>query len=187
MTDARKLWTAGSKAPVEVPMEEIIQRAAKFQRKIRRANAAEYIAGVFVIGYFIYVAVASTQLPMLARFGAALISCGSVFVMTYLALRSSPEVARGASTLVCYRAELERRRDLLASVPRWYIAPLWPGLILFIVGLASELWAEPRPRAIILLTIGFAVLVNVSIIWLNKRGAAKLTKELADLPLPENG
>jgi hypothetical protein len=168
-------------------MEEIIQRAAKFRRKMRLTNAGEYIASVFVIGFFIDVAVRSSHLPVVGRVGAALIACGAVFVMTYLALRSSPEIPRGASTLVCYRAELERRRNLLATVPRWYVAPFWPGVLLFMLGIALHTWDKPGSVAVSILVFTVVVLVNVSVVWLNKRGAAKLTKELADLPLPESG
>src|SRR5688572_14249382 len=104
MTDARKLWTAGSKAPVEVSMDEIVGRAERLRRRVRRTNAAEYVAGALVVVIFVWQAAVWTELPPLSRVGCALIACAVVFVLTYLALRGQAgEVPRDASTLVCYR------------------------------------------------------------------------------------
>jgi hypothetical protein len=188
MTDARKLWTAGSKAPVEVSMDEIVRRAEKLQRRVRRSNAAEYVAGAIVVVVFVWYAAVWTELSPLARVGCALIACAVVFVVTYLALRGpAGEVRRDASTLACYRAELERRRDLLASVPRWYLAPTWPGLVLFLVGVGQQLWdVSPRARVVFALSCLFVVAVNVGIVLLNRRAAKKLSSELAELPPHEH-
>jgi hypothetical protein len=188
MTDARKLWTAGSKAPVEVSMEAILAKDIKFRRAVRLSHTLEYAAGVFVIGYFVAgAALAQMGLPPVARIGAALIACGVVFVLTYLALRGRPpEARREASTLACYRAELEHRRDLLARVPSWYVAPFMPGMIVFLAGIAIDRWGEPQTLPTLAMVVAIVLAVNVGIILLNRRAARKLARELAELPTPES-
>ncbi len=188
MTDARKLWTAGSKAPAEVSMEAVLAREVKFKRAVRISHAMEHAAGVFVVGFFVAGAALPEQLglPPIARVGAALIACGAVFVMTYLALRGRPrEARRDASTLACYRAELEHRRALLASVPRWYLAPFMPGMVVFLAGIAIDKWGEPQTLPTLAFVLAVVIAVNVSIVVLNRRAAAKLGRELAELPTPE--
>ncbi|NUP05884.1 MAG: hypothetical protein HOW73_07490 [Polyangiaceae bacterium] len=186
MADARKLWTAGSKAPVEVDMENIVARAEEFRRRVRRGHAREYVAGAFVIVIFVLAATLPMfRLPPLSRVGAALIVCGSVFTLTYMALRATPaEVRHDSATLRAYRAELERRRALLSSVVRWYVAPTWPGIILLVTGIAIHRWGAPGALPILLFTVGFVVAVTVGVVYINRRAAAKLTQELEELPLP---
>jgi hypothetical protein len=187
MTDARKLWTAGSKAPVEVSMEAILAREAKLKRAVRISHTMEYVAGVFVIGWFIAAAALPERgLPPVARIGSAMIACGAVFVLTYLALRGKPPEARHeASTLACYRAQLEHRRDLLSRVPRWYIAPFMPGMIVFLAGIAIDKWGEPQTLPMLAIVVTVVLGVNVGIALLNRRAARKLARELAELPTPE--
>ncbi len=188
MRDARRLWQAGSSPPVEVPVEQIVARAEAFRRSVRRSQAAEYVAGVFVI--LIFGAGAAlpdvTRLPAVARVGALLIVCGAVFVMTYLALRGAAgEVRRDASTLSCYRAELARRRDLLASVTRWYLAPFWPGMLLLMGGVALDRWGEPGTVGATAATLSLMAVATVAIARVNRRAAAKLSSELEELPQPD--
>lgn len=188
MKPARELWSKDDAPTPEVTMEEIITRAEGLRRKVRFSNTMEYVAGAFVVVAFVAMAAVPdlTRLPMMSRVGAALIACATIFVLTYLALRSSaPEIRRDASTLACYREDLERRRALLASVVRWYIAPFWPGMALFFAGIAAAHWGEPAAVRAMAISIGAAVAVNVGIILLNRRAARKLAEELASLPSAE--
>lgn len=183
MKSANELWSnAKDVPPPEVSLDEIVARAERLRKKLRWANAREYVAGAFVVVMFVMLAATSKNLPPVSRIGAALIACGAVFVVTYLALRGAAgEVARDASTLACYRSELERRRALLAAVPKWYVAPFWPGTILFFAGM---MLANPDNGAVIravTLSAVFAVAVNVFVVWLNLRGARKLAAEIAAL------
>jgi hypothetical protein len=185
MPDARRLWTAGSTAPTDVSALDVARRADRFRRRVRLSHAAEYVAGVFVIGFFTAGAALPDwlRLPALSRVGSALIACACVFVLTYLRLRGTPqEIAAGATTLAAYRAELERRRALLASVVRWYLAPFWPGLILFVLGVALARRDAPGAPATLAFVTAVVVGTNVAIAWANHRAAARLARELAALP-----
>ncbi|GAC1562411.1 MAG: hypothetical protein NVS3B10_19770 [Polyangiales bacterium] len=188
MKSGTELWSnAQDVPPPDVSLHEIVARAEKLRRKLRRANAREYVAGALVIIAFVAMAALPVvRLPPLSRVGAALIACASIFVLTYLALRGAAgEVRRDASTLACYRDELERRRALLSSVVAWYVAPFWPGTLLFFAGMVVEHPDDPGMRRAVGFSIAFAVAVNAGIVWMNRRAARKLAAELASLPAPD--
>ena len=74
-----------------------------------------------------------------------------------------------------HRSELVRQRDLLRSVPRWYLGPFVPGLVLTLVGL----WlANPGGSWRVGLGAAFVALVFAGVAWLNFRGARKLDEQI---------
>jgi hypothetical protein len=97
--------------------------------------------------------------------------------------------ASTADHLAFYRRQLERQRDLVASVSRWYLAPFVPGFLLCIVSNTIE---RPGPAgrgvlpwiaAAIALSVG--ALVFLGIAKLNRMAARKLQREIDTLlPLP---
>jgi hypothetical protein len=186
MKHARELWSKDDSPTPEVTMEEILTRSDRLRRQVRTSTALELLAGAFVVVYFILMATIpgfAARLPALSRIGAALIACAAVFVLTYLVLRSArPEPRADVSTLACYRADLERRRALLASVPKWYIAPFWPGTALFFAGIAVEHWGRPGAGPVLVLCAIVVVAINAAIALANARAARKLATELASLP-----
>lgn len=185
MKHARELWSNDDAPTPEVTMEEILTRADALRRKVRFSNTMELVAGAFVVVYFIAMATVPVfgGLPAMSRVGAALIACAAIFVLTYLFLRSArAEPRRDLSTLACYREDLERRRALLASVPKWYIAPFWPGMALFFAGIFVEHWHEPGAPPVFVVCVLVVVAVNASIWLANRRAARKLAAELASLP-----
>jgi len=185
MTDARKLWTQGSTAPVLVDPKEVAERAVAFRRKVRWSNLLEYVAGVFVIGVFTLCACLPdfVNLPPVSRIGAALIALGGVFVLTYLALRGTPANVRPeVSTLAWHRAELERRHALVSSVVRWYLAPFWPGTAIFVAGIAVHKAGRAGATRSAVMVILFMVATNALIVWVNRRAARKLAAEIEALP-----
>ena len=110
-----------------------------------------------------------------------------ILVLTYLLLRGAPPEGRSdRSTLACYRDDLERRRRLLASVVRWYLAPFWPGTAFFFAGILVAQREKPGAIAVVACSALFAVAINVVIAWINHRSAQRLASELASLPRPEN-
>jgi hypothetical protein len=185
MKHARELWSKDDSPTPEVTMEEILTRADRHHRQVRRSVAIELIAGGFVVVYFIAMATVPGfgGLPAMSRVGAALIACAAIFVLTYLVLRSArPEPRRDLSTLACYREDLERRRALLASVPKWYIAPFWPGTALFFAGVVLEHWKKPGALPTFAACAVVVIAVNTAIALGNRRAARKLAAELASLP-----
>ena len=186
MKHARELWSKDDSPTPEITMEEILTRSDRLRRKVRLSTTMEVVAGVFVVVYFILMATIpgfAAKLPATSRIGAALIACAAIFVLTYLVLRGArPEPRRDVSTLACYREDLERRRALLASVPKWYLAPFWPGTALFFAGILVEHWNRPGALPILVACSFVVVGINASIALVNRRAARKLGEELASLP-----
>jgi hypothetical protein len=87
--------------------------------------------------------------------------------------------------IASHRRQLERQRDLLAGIWRWYLGPLVPGLVLFAVSLPFE-QSRSGPRAwigtAVVLSIGAAVFVGIA--RLNRMAARQLQRKIdALLPL----
>jgi Flp pilus assembly protein TadB len=80
--------------------------------------------------------------------------------------------------LSAYRANLEAQAALLESVPRWYLAPLVPGLVTFYVGFVVR---EPATWWAPLILLAISLLVFAAIGWMNRVGARKLRAQAAKL------
>jgi hypothetical protein len=122
--------------PVEsVPMspDELRNRSRRLSRVVSRRNLREYVAGAAVMILCGYLAWKAPLLPLM-RAGFAL-SVPSVIVIIYHlhrygAVMTMPEEMGLTGCLQFHRGELERQRDLLNNVWKWYLLPLMPGLIL---------------------------------------------------------
>ena len=137
----KNAWKHQPAAPLVLENAELEKRASRFQRTVRIRNAVEYGAGVLVMLVFLWYA---WQFPgVLMRTGSLLTAAGVGVVLWQLHRRASaramPAERAGLSCLDFHRAELERQRDALRSVWRWYIAPLVPGVVVFRWGVETEL------------------------------------------------
>jgi hypothetical protein len=181
------ICNAWQNQPVEniaMPLQEIRRRAAKFQRRIWWRNAREYAACAIVVAVFGYY-VKCVPFP-LARAGSLLTIAGALYAVWQLHRRASSENAPAAAAfedcLGFHRRGLERQRDALQSIWRWYLGPLVPGLALFIAGTAS---AEPLPIRYRLLTAALMFAIAGVVFWLvaqlNRSGARKLQAQIDQL------
>lgn len=135
------LWKSQPLEPLQpVPPAEIQLQASAFQRRVKRRNRREYIAGVFVVPVFL--AYAWIFPYWVTKLGALLTVLGTLFVLWQLHRRASardvPE-ALGASHVAFHRAELVRQRDAVRDVWLWYIGPFIPGFFIFMWGRQTEL------------------------------------------------
>ena len=83
-----------------------------------------------------------------------------------------------------YRWELARQRELLATVWRWYLSPLLPGMLLTLVGRAVEtptLWAHLGRGVVGLLAL------MAFVHWLNRRAASRLQRTIERLDAIADG
>jgi Flp pilus assembly protein TadB len=124
-------------------LDELRYRSRRLARIVSRRNLREYVAAAMVAvacGYLAW----TTPLPLM-RVGAVLSVLGVIFIVYYLhrhgAARAMPADMALTSCLQFHRRELERQRDLLRGVWKWYLAPLLPGLILFYV---ASILAHPE-------------------------------------------
>ena len=178
----RQAWQASVADPVLPDLAAVRTGADRFYRKVRRRNAIEYVACVFVVICFSAYAVFLPSVTM--RIGALMVVLGTLLVAWQLHRIASaappPESAAAEPILVHQRAELARQRDALAGVFTWYLLPLIPGLLVMTLGPALEhgiagLLHAPHSTWI---RLACAVATFTGVWLLNQRGAARLGKQI---------
>jgi hypothetical protein len=175
--DIRNVWQNQPVENTPMPLEEIRRKAQQFEKRIRRRNLREYIAGgagmvIFTVYLFIFKS-------LTARIGSALIIAAMVCVLYQIYKRATPgtlpaDLALTAS-LEFHRRELVRQRDLLRSVWLWYVAPFIPGIVVF--GRGTN---PPHGPASWLNAVPFVSVFGV-IMWLNYRAAKRLDLRIAEI------
>ena len=188
--DMRSIWQNQKLEGVHMSVDELRSRAGKFNRRVSWRNAREYIAAVVVIVFFTFCFARTDDL--LRRVGLGLEVAGVAYVCWHLLTKGSarqlPADLGLANSLQFHRRELERQRDLLRGVWRWYLGPMIPGLaILMISGARSN----PRHLQHFGLIVGvygvLATLLFVFVGWLNQRGAQRLDQRIRELDSLSNG
>ena len=90
-----------------------------------------------------------------------------------------PEATALTPSMEFYRRELERQRDLLRDIWRWYLGPFIPGLVVFVWGSVRHVKGGQWVKA-----VPFGVLCVV-FFWfvgrLNRRAADKLQRQIEEL------
>ena len=161
-------------------------RAEKFERRIRLRNLIEYAAGAFVVVVF-----GGMMLGALAKgewliaISSLLIIAGAVFIMRNLHLRASNLERRPEDPcLVHLTRQYRRQYEALRSVPKWYLAPLIPGIVMFYavvtakvadrIGWLNAIEGVAAPAAF---TIGLFALIALANWW----GARVLERKITSL------
>ncbi len=184
---AKSIWKNQPIEPVVVSLAELRNKVKKFERRVFWRNLREYGASVIVVagfGFYIW----KFPTPM-ARFGCVLVIAGVLFVVYTLhkrgASRSVPAELAFYDCLEFHRKELERQRDLLRDVWTWYLLPLVPGLVVFLLGIYQ--WRMKQPGAsvyahFIMIKFGFTTVVCavvfIGIGLLNQWAARKLQRKI---------
>jgi NADH:ubiquinone oxidoreductase subunit K len=110
----------------------------------------------------------------MVRLSKFVLIAGVLFVIGYLNLvarpRALPEAERGDTIIRFHRAELVRQRNILRSVPLWYLFPFVPGLVL---GVFAERKEGESVFGLAILAVVFAL-----VWWLNRYGASYLDKQI---------
>ena len=175
----KSLWQNHNVEPVQMSLEQIRLKAEGFQKKIRYRNLREYVAAAFVFAGFSYF---MWRFPV-SRLGCGLILAGTVYVLYQLhtrgAAKTVPESLALDTCLEFHRRELERQRDLVRDVWKWYLLPFVPGLLAVIavplLRQPPEKWIGAWPVILLWAAMFYAI-------WrLNKRGANKLQRQIDEL------
>jgi hypothetical protein len=183
----KEIWQCQPLEGIQMSADQIRRRAGTFQKKILWRNVREYAAGLIAAVLFGFFFVTSHD--TLFRVGCALLIAGLAYVAWHLhrkgSARSVPAAVGAASSLQFYRGELERQRDLVASVWWWYLGPLIPGLILFAVSAAL---ADPHPHKLGVLALVYGLCAGLFIfVWkLNARAAHCLQRLIDELYTAES-
>lgn len=176
--DARTVWQLQRTDAASIDIADIRRRALKFQGQIWRRNRCEYVASILVVVLFSLWFWRAEG--VWTRAGALLVIAGTFYVAWQLYRRgSSQAVPSGVSVIVFHRAELERQRDALQDVWRWYLLPFVPGLMVFHLG--SVLDDPPVPWSSLLVYPSILVALFYGIFKLNQWAARELQRELDEL------
>src|SRR5262245_12316529 len=165
-------WLAPWK-PTPLSLETLHDHALQFQRTIWWRNARESFAASIVL-FFNGLALWKAD-AALARAGNLILIVGVLFVIAFMHLRAgSRSVPRGVdpkTILEFHGREIARQRDMLRSVPYWYLLPFVPGMVV----ITASNWKGIAPAA-----VGGAIILGVfALIWkLNARGARMLDRDL---------
>jgi len=186
----QSIWQSQKLEGIRMSADEIRLRARKFQRKILWRNAREYVAAFAVIVFFGFEFWRTTDTVTRAGFGLS--SAGLLYVVWQLGRRGSsrnlPAEMGLVSGLEFHRRELERQRDLLQSVWRWYLGPLIPGWVVLMVGMARTNPGHLRHFGLTFTIFNlFAAFVFVLVWKINQRAARKLQRQIDELDALRGG
>jgi FtsH-binding integral membrane protein len=181
------VWKSQPAEPVGISLDDMRRQARTLESRISWRNAREYVACGLVVAAFGYYALVFHD--ALVRAGCGLVIAGALLVAFRLhtmgAARTIPAELAFRTCLAFRRQELERQRDLLLGVWRWYLLPFVPGMAVFLVGLFAFTMQQPHASehvreivAVLGLTAVSCALVFVGIAKLNHWAARKLQREI---------
>ena len=122
--DLGNLWQGQETEKMTITLDEIRHKASCFERRIRWRNLSEYASAAVIIAIFGSLAWSRHDWE---RVPPLLLIAGTLYSMFELSRRASNNTPPGADVSACiefYLRELERQRDALRSVFRWYLLPL---------------------------------------------------------------
>lgn len=176
----QQLWQQQPAEGMRMSIDEIRRRAVKFEKRIIWMNMREYVAGAIgmaLMGFFLIRAHDN-----LSRIGFGLTMGGLAYALVHLYFKGRPGTASEQVGVQCanfFLDELQRTRKLVSNL-WWYLGPLVPGLVVLTIAPAL---AHPQPA--VLIRLGIADLFIGSafwlVIWLNKRAARCLQKQIDEL------
>jgi hypothetical protein len=160
--------------PPPLSLDTLPVHARLFQTQIRWRNGREALAGLAVVLFNVNDLFETATL--LERTTQVLLVTAPVFVILFLYLRAGarrvPATSDRATLLEFHLREIARQREVLLTVPLWYLLPFVPGAVLSVIS---------RQGATIPGVVGalgvIAVLFAV-IGWMNRAGARFLDGQL---------
>jgi len=181
--DIKTLWQKQETEYAPMPLEEVRKQAGKLHSRVHWRNVREYIAMVFVICVFgIYI----WKFPApLMRLGSALIIAAMFYVGWQLHKRGAtdklPADGSGSTWTDYYRHELMRQRDALQRIWTWYLGPMVPGLVVFLMGASLQTPPAAHKQAWVAGTVALCIAVFGGIWALNAWGARRLQRKIDEL------
>lgn len=180
MTDSLSaLWTAQHRDAVAPDPAALAAAEIRLRRQLRRRDRIEYLAGALAIGAFAHTGLQAPHWGV--RLACLAVIAGALVTMANLWRRRPAMPAFEQPALAFYRAQLVAQRDALASVWRWYLAPVVPGLSLFLLAIMLTI-PIPLPRWGIALAMPLAALPVVAVFWgihrINQSAARRLQRSI---------
>lgn len=177
--DLKQLWKEQTMPTATFSLDDLKVKAKHMHRRIAIRNATEYAGCVGVICIFSSY-VYNFPYPLM-RIGSILTMIATLFIAWQMKRRASnralPTAPGEQSWLQFQHAQLVRQRDALRSAWLWYVAPFFPGVLVFRWGVETEL----RPGGPFLrgwLANLLIALVFLGIAALNRYAARKLQQRI---------
>lgn len=185
-TPMQQLWQQQPVEGTRMSIDEIRRRASRFEKKIMWRNVREYAVAGMASSLFVWFII-QTNKP-LSRLACCLMIAGLVYMSYQLhrraSARSLPADLGAVNALQFHRAELERQRDFVAHIWRWYLVPMLPGMAAYSLIAVSS--ARTHPWIAIFINLFFAGCLVLT--WrLNVYAARCLQKKIDDLYAMETG
>jgi hypothetical protein len=178
---AMPIATAGMPPPLSA--QTLADHARLFQRGIRWRNAREQVIAAVLIVLTVPKLGSATGADLWAQ---RLLIGAMAFIIAFLFLKAGPRRVPDTRDLRIlrefHRRELARQRDVLRSVPLWYLLPFVPG---FLAASLSQ-WETRGPGALLALPV--LALIFAGIWALNRKGARWLDSQVHAvdaLPVPD--
>ncbi|MFL0356629.1 hypothetical protein ACI5KX_09110 [Erythrobacter sp. GH1-10] len=164
-------------------------RIDRFERRIRIRNGIEYGAGAMVCVLFTAAAIAAASVSeWLIAIAFALTVVGAIVVMKGLYTRGSNVDRRPEDPcLVHLERQYRRQYEALRDVPKWYIAPLIPGIAMFYAVVSANVAAKAGWHEALLgltgpLALTLAIFIGVAAAnWIAARALKRKLALLEDL------
>ena len=184
--DPKSLWNEQERVMPLPMLSEIKDRARAMHRRLVWRDRIEYAAGLFCMAVFAYVAFVVPVWTI--RAACALIVIGIVVTCFNLYRRKSVAPDESASfarnSADFHLEQLRHQHSVISSVATWYIGPIIPGVIAFLMASVYELSKEIGfINALIgsLPSIAMATLILLGVFLLNMRAARKLKSRIEEL------
>jgi hypothetical protein len=180
MNEMGALWKAQAVQPRALPADEIHRQHAALERRVGRRNMIEYLTAALVIVGVVGLVLLDVRLGAfgIGTVGLILLGIGGGVVAWQLHRRTggAMPIDGARPSIEAYRDSLRRERDALASVARWYIGPMVPGMVTIYAG--AFLKVPPGGRLFVIALAAVTAIAMAWVIRINRRGAQRIADEL---------
>jgi membrane protein YdbS with pleckstrin-like domain len=171
--DAQELWQSQGDGDAVISVDDIRSRARRLEQAVSIRNLLEYVAAAVVVAAFgIRMWWESSAV---VRVSGVMVIAATLFVTYQLRRRGTatqlPAELGVKHAVDFHRGQLERQRDLVQDVWRWYLLPFMPGLVGLQIGLAVS---GQAPVANVTVQIAVICVGFVAVHGLNRRAARRL-------------
>ena len=177
--DVRSVWQTQTLESPRLGSAEIREIAERMERKMRR-NRMDFIAAVVVVSVGCSAIAVLFAQPLLIA--GAVLTVAGFGVLTYEVLhhaRLAPATENGGVASVEYHRALLRHQAEFHRTRLWLrVLSVTPGGVLFFLGFAA---ARPDLAPFIYFQLATFIVIVAAIIPVNRRAAAKLERQIADL------
>jgi hypothetical protein len=173
----QQLWHEQPREEHAMSINEIRERAQRFERRVRRNNILTALLIVVIVA--VELRQISVEPELLERVGDSLTIAAFVYLAYWYRRHALGQTAPAGPAMTqsvdFYREQLARQRDL-SEHPWGYLLPFVPGIGLSLFGRALD--RSPAQNAAIAV---FAVALFIGTAWWHKRSARRLQREIDEL------